>query len=379
MRIPFMKIIKIKFQLMYFIVLYLFSCSKDNTTDVITPITLVTTPANGAIDVRYDTIVVIKATFNVDVVAATVTNLTFKIKSSNGSALVGTVSYSNKVATFTSDNFQPFTTYTATITTGVASSVAKLSANVEWSFRTANTTSVTPTITSFEPLSGFDGDTIRVKGANFLDPIFSFNGKVAKIVYGDSKDRTIIVPEGTTTSVLNVRVGTKNATSAEAFKVIEPKTEIALITKALIGKWINVLTRIRSYKGDMRLYYIDLSKGFDVNSDKFFDSLLYSKTSLESLEISLISDTLRAKKYFRYKGEEVQQKYDVYVVLNKKRNVLNSLTPHSFSIIEKSGSTVSTVYETYNLTGSNMSSFLSNIIVEKTFQPTFYYVYFKKL
>jgi hypothetical protein len=376
-----MKVIKVKL-LLLFVALSLSSCLNDNTNVALTPITLVATPPNGAIDVRYDTTVVIKATFNVDVNAVTVNNSTFIVKSSKGATLVGTASYSDRVASFTSNNFQPSTTYTASISTGVTSAMGKLSANFEWSFTTAAVPFI-PTITSFEPLKGFDGDTIYVVGDNFINPIFSFNGKVAKILGNDAKNARIIVPVGTTTSVLNVKVGSKNSNSSKTFEVVEPKTEIALITKTLLGTWNNVFTSIQSFKGKQP-YNIDLSKGFDANSDKFFDSLLYSKYTLQSIEFYIHNDTLRSLKTSTYKDSSIEdnkegQEYYVSIVLSKKRSYgLNPLTPHAFQIVEKSGSIVSTIYDSYDLINTDMTALLSNILVEKTYQPKIYRIKFKK-
>ena len=88
----------------------------NNTTDVILPTVILTEPANNEIDVLRNKVIAI--TFSEAMDSSTINNVTFSLK--NGSvAVVGSVSYSGKIATFTTTNtLLAGTTYTATISIG---------------------------------------------------------------------------------------------------------------------------------------------------------------------------------------------------------------------------------------------------------------------
>jgi O-glycosyl hydrolase len=89
--------------------------------------------------------------------SSTLTASTFTL-SAAGTAVTGTVSYSNLVATFTpSANLAFSTQYTATITTGAQDSAGTaLASNYTWTFTTA-AAPVPPTVTAVTPLSGAIG------------------------------------------------------------------------------------------------------------------------------------------------------------------------------------------------------------------------------
>jgi hypothetical protein len=77
-----------------------------------------TDPANGATGV--DRIAIITVTFNMDANPATVNSGTLLVKDSLNNLVEGTVSYSNKIATFTPENeLAPLMVYTVTIKAGV--------------------------------------------------------------------------------------------------------------------------------------------------------------------------------------------------------------------------------------------------------------------
>jgi hypothetical protein len=110
------------------------------SADINPPTIPSTSPANLAVNVAQSA--VITATFNKSMDPATITGSTFFVKDASGNAILGTVSYSGLVATFTPSIplTASTTTYTATITTGVkdlynnALAVAKT-----WSFTTTAT------------------------------------------------------------------------------------------------------------------------------------------------------------------------------------------------------------------------------------------------
>jgi len=92
---------------------------------------------DGAIDVSIA--IALTATFNEDIVTGSMNSSTFRLESATA-AVSGIVTYnpSSRIATFTPDNnLDHFTTYTATITTGVEDRAGiNLAADFTWSFTT---------------------------------------------------------------------------------------------------------------------------------------------------------------------------------------------------------------------------------------------------
>jgi methionine-rich copper-binding protein CopC len=123
-----------------------YTWSFTTTGDFAVPTIRSTSPANGTAGVDVGSI--ITATFSEEMDASTITADTFTVNDGN-SNVSGTVSYGDKIATFTpSDNLAYFTTYTATISTGVMDSAENaLSSPYTWSFTTESAPMVTPTIT----------------------------------------------------------------------------------------------------------------------------------------------------------------------------------------------------------------------------------------
>ncbi|MGB8028120.1 MAG: Ig-like domain-containing protein [Terracidiphilus sp.] len=118
------------------------------------------TPANGATGVAITSAVT--ATFSEGLNAGSITSSTFTLVPQGGSAISGTVSYNsaNLTATFTPTASLAYsTTYTATITTGVQSTVGTaLASNYTWSFTTAPVPA--PTATVVTPANGSIGVAI---------------------------------------------------------------------------------------------------------------------------------------------------------------------------------------------------------------------------
>ncbi|MBE0494027.1 MAG: DUF3494 domain-containing protein [Thiomicrospira sp.] len=102
-----------------------------------------TNPANGAVDVALNRSVI--AIFDEDLDPTSVTDESFILKL-NSAKIGGTVTYSEKVATFTpTSNLEAGQEYTATLTTGIIDLTGKpLSAQYEWSFTTGTTVAAGP-------------------------------------------------------------------------------------------------------------------------------------------------------------------------------------------------------------------------------------------
>jgi len=121
-----------------------FSCSKDDTgntaIDTVDPKISSVDPASNSTDVTVST--VLKITFNELMDASTITASTIVLKQ-NSTNIAGTVSYSDKIATFTpSTNLTEGTEYTATVTTGVTDTTGNaLSASYSWTFTTVASSS----------------------------------------------------------------------------------------------------------------------------------------------------------------------------------------------------------------------------------------------
>ena len=99
-----------------------------------------TLPANGATSVSRDTVVV-RATFNRAVDPATLTATSFRLRTSGGTAVAGTITYdaASRTASLTpSSALAPLAQFTADLTTDVrATDGSPLSSAVSWSFTTS--------------------------------------------------------------------------------------------------------------------------------------------------------------------------------------------------------------------------------------------------
>ncbi|MGA2909601.1 MAG: Ig-like domain-containing protein [Terracidiphilus sp.] len=113
------------------------------------PTVTAATPTNGATDIAITSAVT--ATFSEAMLSSTITGSTLTLTPQGGSAVAATVTYAANVATLTPTTPLAYnTTYTATITTGVQSSLGTaLSANYTWTFTTA--TAPPPGISAVTP------------------------------------------------------------------------------------------------------------------------------------------------------------------------------------------------------------------------------------
>lgn len=120
---------------------YVWSFTTGTTADTTAPTVLLTSPVAAATGVVLGSSV--SANFSEALAPATVNATSFTLKQGTTS-VAGTVSYSNKVVTFTpASNLSGSTVYTATLTTGItdlAETANALAGNVVWSFTTGTVT-----------------------------------------------------------------------------------------------------------------------------------------------------------------------------------------------------------------------------------------------
>jgi hypothetical protein len=114
------------------------------------------------------------ATFSEAMDPATLTALTFTLATATGTAVPGTVTYANSIATFTPGSpLATGTGYTATVTTGAMSAAeVALAANATWSFTTASVAATAPTVVTNTPLNGANGVPLNASiSATFSGPM----------------------------------------------------------------------------------------------------------------------------------------------------------------------------------------------------------------
>ena len=118
------------------------------------PTVLSVTPANGVCPST-----AVTATFSEAMLASTINTTTFTLTGPGGTAVAGAVTYAASTATFTPTNpLAVSTTYTATITTGAEDlNGDALANNYVWTFTTASSACVPPTVVSVAPPIGSSG------------------------------------------------------------------------------------------------------------------------------------------------------------------------------------------------------------------------------
>jgi hypothetical protein len=133
-------------------------CGRERTT-VVAPLLISTNPANLATGVPVTQIVT--ATFNTAMNPTTLNTVSFTVAAPGGAAIMGAVTYSGTIATFTpAANLLPSTVYTGTITTGATDLTGTaLAANFVWTF----TTGTIPRVTSTIPVNGAAGVPLNQK------------------------------------------------------------------------------------------------------------------------------------------------------------------------------------------------------------------------
>uniref|UniRef100_C6E167 Tfp pilus assembly protein tip-associated adhesin PilY1-like protein n=1 Tax=Geobacter sp. (strain M21) TaxID=443144 RepID=C6E167_GEOSM len=146
-----------------------FTTKAKPSSDTTAPVVDSTFPVSSAVDVPITAAITV--TFDEVMKADTINSTNFLI---NNGAVAGAVTLdaSGKVATFTpSANLSSFTTYTATVTTGVRDAADNaLASNYSWNFRTMALDSVRPTVTVVSPIAGATSvDTTTVITATFSE------------------------------------------------------------------------------------------------------------------------------------------------------------------------------------------------------------------
>jgi len=118
------------------------------------PTVISVTPANGVCPST-----AVTATFSEAMLASTINTTTFTLTGPGGTAVAGAVTYAASTATFTPTNpLAVSTTYTATITTGAEDlNGDALANNYVWTFTTASSACVPPTVVSVAPPNGSSG------------------------------------------------------------------------------------------------------------------------------------------------------------------------------------------------------------------------------
>lgn len=121
--------------------LFISSCSKDDDSNPGSPSVSETNPADNATNIPRNNSITI--TFTKDMDPATINSSTIIVKQ-DGTVVPGTVTYTNKIATFTPTNtFLALTEYTVTVTTGAKTLAGNgLASNSVSSFTTGGSTSV---------------------------------------------------------------------------------------------------------------------------------------------------------------------------------------------------------------------------------------------
>jgi hypothetical protein len=182
-----------------------------------------TTPATQGVAVG----ATVSATFSRPADASSVTTATVQLRDSADHVVPASVSYdraSNTVTLTPTSPLAPATDYRARVFGGGsgvrAEDGGQLTADVQWSFRTAApipppASSLPPHIAWVNDLSGPTGQILFVNGDHFGGrqgtSTLTFNGKVATVVYWSSTWIVVIVPSGATTGPMVVKVDGKKS------------------------------------------------------------------------------------------------------------------------------------------------------------------------
>jgi hypothetical protein len=141
---------------------YVWSFTTGLVLDVTAPTVNFTDPLNAATGVNLNKL--ISVGFSETMNAATITTATFTVMQS-AIFISGTVTYVGTTAMFTpSSNLAPSTTYTGTITTGVKDAAGnRMASNYTWSFTTAASDVIPPTVISTDPVDLATGVALNKK------------------------------------------------------------------------------------------------------------------------------------------------------------------------------------------------------------------------
>ena len=173
---------------------YAWSFTSGAAPDTTPPTITHVNPANGDAGVAINR--KIAATFSEVMDPLTITNVTFTLTGPGTTPVTGTVTYVGLVATFTpTANLAIYTTYTATVTTGVKDLAGNaLAVNYTWTFTTGAAPDLTPpTVTLVSPVNAATGvlttTTITATFSKDMDPttitniIFTVAGVPGTVLY----------------------------------------------------------------------------------------------------------------------------------------------------------------------------------------------------
>lgn len=179
------------------------SCAEDDFVETVgvCPIVISTIPSNGALGVPFNQI--ISATFNEEMNASTINPSTFIIKKADGTAVLGTVTYSGTTATFTpASPLSPNTTYTGRITTGVKDVMGNaLQTDHVWTFATGMI--IVPVVITTDPANNEINVALnKIITATFsvpMDPL-TINNSTFTVKQGTNTIAGVITYTGSTVS-----------------------------------------------------------------------------------------------------------------------------------------------------------------------------------
>ncbi|MBK9042945.1 MAG: Ig-like domain-containing protein [Saprospiraceae bacterium] len=189
------------------------SCKKDDfeETEGVCPVVISTIPTNGATNVPLDQ--VISVTFNEEMNANTINNVTFTVTGS--SAISGTIVFQGTTATLTPDSpLTSNTTYTGKVTTGVKDINGNaLQTDYIWTFSTGDILSPLVIITDPANLE-IDVNINKVITATFNMPMdaLTFNATTFKISQGGTDITGSVSYTGVTASFTPTAMLSSNTT-----------------------------------------------------------------------------------------------------------------------------------------------------------------------
>jgi hypothetical protein len=177
------------------------ACDKDDDEPGVRPTVSSTDPANNA--TNFSISQKISATFSVAMDPSTVTSSNFKVQ--NGTTVVsGTTEYSGTTASFTpSEDLEPNTLYTATITSGVQNKNGLgMTQSLVWNFTTGAIPDLTiPSVTATNPQNNGTGvarnTSLTLTFSEAMDPL-TINASTFTVMQGATAVTGTVAYSGTT-------------------------------------------------------------------------------------------------------------------------------------------------------------------------------------
>ena len=162
-------------------------------SDVAPPTVIVASPPDGAYDIGTNSSFTVFFSEAMD--SASISAATIFLNDSLNSPVIGTVGYSNQLATFTpSTNLQSSTQYTATVSTAVRDVAGNtLATPYTWTFTTAAAPDTTPpTVTSTSPTNGSTCVSTETRlSATFSETLLSSTVNASTFLLNDSSNNPV--------------------------------------------------------------------------------------------------------------------------------------------------------------------------------------------